>query len=70
MGGSILVKKKRKPEDEVWYVHAPLKKGNRKLVTVPPPSQIPYLNGMKRRLINRKSCTFEKLIPSTFVDVN
>lgn len=37
---------RRKPEDEVWYIHAPLKKGNREVVTVPPPSQIPYLNGV------------------------
>ncbi|UJR23393.1 hypothetical protein I4U23_026401 [Adineta vaga] len=37
---------RRKPEDEVWFVHAPLKKGNRELVTAPPPSQIPYLNGV------------------------
>jgi len=37
---------RRKPEDEVWYVHSPLKKGNRELVTAPPPSQIPYLNGV------------------------
>ncbi|CAF4812975.1 unnamed protein product, partial [Rotaria socialis] len=37
---------RRKPEDEVWYIHAPLKKGNRELVTAPPPSQIPYLNGV------------------------
>lgn len=37
---------RRKPEDEVWYVHSPLKKGNREVVTVPPPSQIPYLNGV------------------------
>ena len=36
----------RKPEDEVWYVHSPLKKGGRELVTAPPPSQIPYLNGV------------------------
>jgi hypothetical protein len=37
---------RRKPEDEVWYVHSPLKKGTRELVTAPPPSQIPYLNGV------------------------
>ena len=37
---------RRKPEDEVWYIHSPLKKENRKLVTAPPPSQIPYLNGV------------------------
>jgi hypothetical protein len=37
---------RRKPEDEVWYIHSPLKKGNRELVTAPPPSQIPYLNGV------------------------
>ncbi|CAF1212119.1 unnamed protein product [Adineta steineri] len=37
---------RRKPEDEIWYVHSPLKKGNRELVTAPPPSQIPYLNGV------------------------
>lgn len=37
---------RRKPEDEVWYVHSPLKKGSRELVTAPPPSQIPYLNGV------------------------
>ena len=37
---------RRKPEDEVWYIHSPLKKGDRELVTVPPPSQIPYLNGV------------------------
>lgn len=36
----------RKPEDEVWYIHSPLKKGNRELVTAPPPSNIPYLNGV------------------------
>lgn len=36
----------RKPEDEIWYVHSPLKKGSRELVTAPPPSQIPYLNGV------------------------
>lgn len=36
----------RKPEDEVWYIHSPLKKGGRELVTAPPPSQIPYLNGV------------------------
>lgn len=37
---------RRKPEDEVWYIHSPLKKGSRELVTAPPPSQIPYLNGV------------------------
>ncbi|CAF2316040.1 unnamed protein product [Rotaria sp. Silwood2] len=37
---------RRKPEDEIWYIHSPLKKGNRELVTAPPPSQIPYLNGV------------------------
>jgi hypothetical protein len=36
---------RRKPEDEVWYIHSLLKKG-RELVTAPPPSQIPYLNGV------------------------
>ena len=36
----------RKPEDEIWYIHSPLKKGARELVTAPPPSQIPYLNGV------------------------
>jgi len=36
----------RKPEDEVWYIHSPLKKGSRELVTAPPPSNIPYLNGV------------------------
>jgi hypothetical protein len=37
---------RRKPEDEIWYIHSPLKKGHRELVTAPPPSQIPYLNGV------------------------
>jgi hypothetical protein len=37
---------RRKSEDEVRHVHSPLKKGSRELVTVPPLSQIPYLNGV------------------------
>jgi hypothetical protein len=36
----------RKPEDDTWYVHAPLKNEKRPMVTAPPPSQIPYLNGV------------------------
>jgi hypothetical protein len=38
--------KQRKPEDEVWFVHAPLKKENREVVYASPPSNIPYLNGV------------------------
>jgi hypothetical protein len=38
--------KLRKPEDDVWFVHAPLKKENREAVYANPPSQIPYLNGV------------------------
>ncbi|CAF1506709.1 unnamed protein product [Didymodactylos carnosus] len=37
---------RRKPEDEVWYIHTPLKNEKREIVTAPPPSQIPYLNGV------------------------
>jgi hypothetical protein len=37
---------RRKPEDEVGYIHSPLKTGSRELVTAPPLSQIPYLNGV------------------------
>jgi hypothetical protein len=36
----------RKAEDDVWYVYAPLKNEKRELVTVNPPSNIPYLNGV------------------------
>lgn len=36
----------RKADDEVWYVHAPLKNETRPLVHAPPPSNIPYLNGV------------------------
>jgi hypothetical protein len=37
----------RKPLDEVWFVHAPLKREKEKLpVVAPPPSNIPYLNGV------------------------
>ncbi len=36
----------RDPADETWFVHAPLKRQNRELVTAPPPSNIPYLNGV------------------------
>ena len=32
--------------DEVWYVHAPLKKDDRPVVNAPPPSNIPYINGV------------------------
>ncbi len=34
------------PADSVWFVHAPTKKEKRDLVDAPPPSQIPYLNGI------------------------
>jgi hypothetical protein len=37
---------KRRPEDDVWFVHAPLKKEQRDVVHAPPPSMIPYLNGV------------------------
>jgi len=37
----------RKPADETWYVHAPLKREvNKPIQNVPPASQIPYLNGV------------------------
>ena len=37
----------RNPAEETWYVHAPLKKVTaRPTVNAPPPSQIPYLNGV------------------------
>ena len=36
----------RSPEDETWFVHAPLKNEKRPLVNAPPPSNIPYLNGV------------------------
>ena len=36
----------RKPEDDVWYVHAPLKNEKRPITHAPPPSNIPYLNGV------------------------
>jgi hypothetical protein len=37
----------RNPAEETWYVHAPLKKvDNRPMTNAPPPSQIPYLNGV------------------------
>ena len=36
----------RKPEEEVWFVHAPLKKEKRDIVLTNPPSNIPYLNGV------------------------
>jgi hypothetical protein len=35
----------RNPSEETWYVHAPLKNEKRPAVTVPAPSNIPYLNG-------------------------
>lgn len=37
---------RRKAEDEVWFVHAPLKNEPRPLVHAQPPSNIPYLNGI------------------------
>lgn len=36
----------RNPADETWFVHAPLKNEKRPVVTAPPPSNIPYLNGI------------------------
>lgn len=36
----------RKPEDDVWFVHAPLKNEKRDTVYANPPSNIPYLNGV------------------------
>ena len=37
---------RRRPEDDVWFVHAPLKKETRPVQYAPPPSSIPYLNGV------------------------
>ena len=37
---------RRRPEDDVWFVHAPLKKEQRPIQYAPPPSSIPYLNGV------------------------
>jgi hypothetical protein len=37
---------RRRPEDELWYVHAPLKNEKRPIVHAVPPSNIPYLNGV------------------------
>lgn len=36
----------RNPGDETWFVHAPVKNQKRAVVTAPPPSNIPYLNGI------------------------
>lgn len=37
---------RRRPEDEIWFVHAPLKNEQRPIVHAPPPSNVPYLNGV------------------------
>lgn len=37
---------RRRPEDEVWMVHAPIKNESRPIVHAIPPSNIPYLNGV------------------------
>lgn len=37
---------RRKAEDELWFVHAPLKNEPRPIVYAQPPSNIPYLNGV------------------------
>ena len=37
---------RRTHDDEIWFVHAPLKNESRPLVHAQPPSNIPYLNGV------------------------
>ncbi|CAF0770227.1 unnamed protein product [Rotaria sordida] len=37
---------RQKSEDKVRHIHSPLKKSSHELVTAPPLSQIPYLNGV------------------------
>ncbi len=57
------------PADSVWYVHAPTKKEKRELVEAPPPSQIPYLNGVMDTSedTNKKSEVWFKETDSPFV---
>ena len=62
--------KHRKPEDEVWYVHAPLKNEKRSVVTAPPPSNIPYLNGVmdtEEELAAQRPAVWFKETDSDFV---
>ena len=57
------------PVDSVWFVHAPNKNEKRPLVDAPPPSQIPYLNGVMDTPdeVNKQSEIWFKDTDSAFV---
>jgi hypothetical protein len=62
--------KQRKPEDEVWFVHAPMKKEHRGIVYASPPSNIPYLNGVmddKAQIAENPHGVWFKETDSTFI---
>ena len=62
----------RSPEDETWYVHAPLKNEKRPLVNAPPPSNIPYLNGVADdpKEINKPQQVWFKETDSDFIKLS
>ena len=65
-------KRGQKPEDRLWYVHAPGKSEKRAAVDVAPPSNIPYLNGVMDtdEEINKRSEIYFKPTDSDFVKLS
>lgn len=60
----------RRAEDDVWFVHAPLKKESRPIVQAKPPSNIPYLNGVmdtEEELAAQRPNTWFKDTDSDFI---
>lgn len=62
----------KRPEEVLWYVHAPTKKEHRDLVDAPPPSNIPYLNGVMdtEEEINKASVVYFRETDSDFVKLS
>lgn len=62
----------RKPEDEIWYVHAPLKNEKRPIVPSVQPSNIPYLNGVMdtEEELNRQQTIWFKETDSEFIKLS
>ncbi|CAF0743022.1 unnamed protein product [Brachionus calyciflorus] len=63
---------RRKAEDEIWYVHAPLKNEKRPIVQAIQPSNIPYLNGVMdtEEELNRKPVMWFRDTDSEFIKLS
>lgn len=62
--------KDRDPLDETWFVHAPLSRERKGFTMAPPPSNIPYLNGIFNDEQTKPNVVWFKETDSDFIKLS